>query len=403
MCAIIYLPAGTSLSTAHLTNCVYNNAHGFGIVTNVDGKLDVYKHFDEKGNDPEHVEEELKKRNNLDRYLHLRYATVGAKNLDNTHPFTVYEGNDNHSIVFMHNGGFYDFKTNENKDISDTRSFSEKLLHPLLQKFHGDNGIADIEDEVLEKILSKYFSSTNRGLLISNKLTPLFLGEWKTFESNNHKFVVSNNDYFTLVTDSRLTDYFKEKRAKDRTFHSSSTQSTTTTGTPNYSGGYPRLAYDDQKAKEAGATKDQITLLKEVDLSKTTRFLLPADISTLVGDINNLDTELLPVFNFLTSTEILRFVESEAEAATRLIEWLGYTCNILDEDLRVSTEKKDKGEKLIAQLQNRINSQTGIINSQGATNGELKTIIESKDREILELEKKLNALTGKVNSKTKAA
>lgn len=403
MCAIIYLPAGKSLLKTHLTNCVYNNAHGFGIVTNVDGQLDVFRHFDEKGNDPELVEEELKKRENLDRYLHLRYATVGDKDLKNTHPFTVYEGPDNHKIVFMHNGSIYEFKSKDDTSISDTRAFAEKFLTPFLQKFHGDNGVADIEDNMMDFVLSKFFStSTNRGLLISNKLDPLYLGTWTSFESNGEKFLVSNSDYFTNVTESRMTPHFKELRAKDRTFHSPSANATATAASSN-SGGYPRLAYDEQKAKEAGTSEATITLLKEIDLSAVTRFLVPADIEPLVGDINDLTTEFLPTFNYLTSTEILRFVEDKPREATRLIEWLSYTCNILDEDLRVAVEKKDKGEKHIATTQTRINSQITVINSQGRTIEELKATIENKDREIRELENKLDALVGKLNQKSKVA
>ena len=197
MCVIVGFSAGQSLPFAALSNAALNNPHGFGIVSISGKKLEVFHKFDEKGNDPEVVQRELEKRAKADlRFLHLRYGTRGEKSKDMTHPFTVFNNKDsNRRIEFMHNGGLANSWVKMDNIKSDSRQYAENYLAPLLERFYGDNGRADIEDLFLADLLEKDFGYTNRGILIANDLDPLMLGRWTTTDSiDKEKLPASNDD-----------------------------------------------------------------------------------------------------------------------------------------------------------------------------------------------------------------
>lgn len=403
MCCIIQLPAGKMLMKERLVNVTLNNPHGFGIVTVDKGKLDIYKSFHEDGNDPDHVEEELNKRVNLERFLHLRYATAGEKSIDNTHPFKVYEGKDNHTVVFMHNGSLHKFKET-GSDRSDTYHFAEKLLSPLLYKFTGDEGIADIEDPFLEILLQEHFSSTNRGLLISNKKEPLFLGGWLNIVVESTEYKVSNTDYFYNITESRLTEKEKEKRAaakrfqeaqqRERDEHERSTLR-------QQQQGQLRLVHNDSGTEEesaptvtAGASdgakktevKGGLTLLKEIDLSSTTRFLVPNDVSALFGGAAmDIDDELAQYISMFAFTELTAWSKAKPIEAARLIEWMANRLTNAIGDYEDVAEKQARAERHIIKLRKDNETQAALLVSTGHELAELKAALANKDGEIREL------------------
>jgi predicted glutamine amidotransferase len=61
--------------------------------------------------------------------VHFRWATHGAKNTENTHPFKV-----RHGLYFAHNGIISGYGSGQEK--SDTRDFNDRILKQLPDNFH---------------------------------------------------------------------------------------------------------------------------------------------------------------------------------------------------------------------------------------------------------------------------
>lgn len=245
MCVIIHLRPNVLIPYDKLENAVYNNPHGYGLIMKDDGRLGVTKKFDEKGTDPKEVYELLERNIDVERYLHLRWKTVGDANLDNTQPFCGFNS-DKRQVWFMHNGTLYDYKkkiadgTNvsgilqfkDDDSISDTRNFVETDLSELLAKIQGEKGIADIHDPLFLKMVCKLFGSSSKGLLISNDQDPIFLnrGQWATVPTGKYittkdkkgitssteiRFLASNDDYFSALKRGPEFDR-REKERKEK-------------------------------------------------------------------------------------------------------------------------------------------------------------------------------------------
>ena len=142
MCNIIILKPGQMPVKSDLFNMCYNNWHSFGLVSEVDGKLDVVREVPENNEvDPERVLKLLSDNRQYKRYLHVRHNTVGATSLENTHPFDVYyDSKSGRTVLFMHNGTLHEYKgsyiggayqsysTSDNTGDSDTKRFTEEVL-----------------------------------------------------------------------------------------------------------------------------------------------------------------------------------------------------------------------------------------------------------------------------------
>lgn len=382
MCVIIALGADQTVPFGRLRNAVLNNPHGFGIVTTDRGKLSVFKKFKEEGNDPEQVAKELDKRAKAEmRYLHLRYRTRGSNSKENTHPFTVFK-RDGHHIEFMHNGTLTKNVNFSDTEKSDTRQFAENFLVPVLSKWHGEKGPADIEDPHLESWLESFFGYNNRGLLISNKLDPLFLGKWDVISDvDGAKIAVSNTDYFNSSISNRMTDFYKPKTSDipaiihrsaqtNRNIHTSNKESEedkeetffplgtavtkpvaeiaapTTTNTVSTT---PASTTNLPAKKEfMGRT---IVPMKEVDLKQVGRFLNATDLEDLFdtqGD--QLDDELITLIANLTYDEYHNYVNSNPIGAAHLLEHLFIRCVVLIDDNERLEEKHLRATQMIASL-----------------------------------------------------
>jgi len=380
MCVIIGLTKGQTFPYDKLSNASLNNPHGFGIVTVSDKKLSVYHKFDELGNDPDVVARQLELRKDADMtWLHLRYATKGDKGKSNTHPFTSYN-EKNGRVEFMHNGGLSKWSTPGDTVRSDSRMFNENLLIPLLKKFEGNT-----EDMVLEGILEEYFGLSNRGLLISSHYDPMLLGKWEALEVKDTKIVVSNSDYFNFAQQHRCTDHYKPKPtpmvqhqqprlpwAPHKTEGDNSNESypfgtaamETVKVTPAASIMPPSVPINSDKGASEKSTKSgvvegkkpryklgrEIIDLKDVDLTKTGRFLSPADIKGLF-DTNGgeLDDELVGYIAMLSLTEFSSYVMNNTLAAAKLLEHMFIKCEslIADND-RLEDDKLQAGHKIIS-------------------------------------------------------
>lgn len=80
MCSIIYLKPNAMIPYEMLENAVYNNWHSYGLVTKVDGKLDIKKKVPESGEvDPKEVFKLLQDDIEYERFLHLRHNTAGIR------------------------------------------------------------------------------------------------------------------------------------------------------------------------------------------------------------------------------------------------------------------------------------------------------------------------------------
>lgn len=414
MCVIITLPRNTQFNYEFLKTATLNNPHGFGIVAVNDGKLEVYHRLNEKGNDPDEVAAQLDRWKDAKiRHLHLRYKTRGDASRDNTHPFTVYK-TGTRRIEFMHNGSINRYQTTPYDSVaSDTRQYAVNFLAPFLERFTGDNGIADISDPFMFKMLSDHFSLSCRGLLIANDLAPLYLGGWTKFKSDDTEFIVSNDDYFKSTISHRMTDHYKpttalavQSQAKAgyydtdyyRSNHNQNPTSASSSASPNSAvkdsesnplGSATLVSapkapvstiehvgekMNDNTSKPSPSPTDsnvstmsapvtskvvgkEVIPLKNVDLAKAGRFLTPDDLGDILDittDVTDFDSELLGCLAFISDTELSAYVENNAIGATKLLSNLIWVSNNQSELIEDLEDDKDKATKLISSLKKQI-------------------------------------------------
>ena len=237
MCSIFYLPAGINIPEEKLFRAVANNPHGFGIILrDVKAKrLQVIREMKEETNYLD-VKKILDDNIDLDRYVHLRWATVGEKVLDNVHPFTSYYSDSRH-VEFMHNGTLSDFNSNnttkyENgveipnpyKGWSDSRRFNDEIIMPLLLQIDAGNGKGDIKNPMTLKMINKFWSSYNsKGIMISSDQGHSLINEsgWRfvSFEQEDGevvKVLSSNDDYYDTISRGPEHERRLEKAKKER-------------------------------------------------------------------------------------------------------------------------------------------------------------------------------------------
>ena len=225
MCVIMHFTPGSMIPKEAFFNAVYNNWNGYGIILkDANGQLQVIRDCPKDGNDPEVLWKIVEDNKDIDRFVHVRHATKGSVDLDNTQPFPVYSS-DKRQVYFMHNGTFHNFgatntygRTPQTGDKSDTIDFCEKILQPVLLRWVGENGKADYLDETFSKmILDKNWTHSSKGLFISNDLQSMYYGNgWEEFEKGGAPVVyVSNKDYFRNVT--RGPFFEAQKLERERT------------------------------------------------------------------------------------------------------------------------------------------------------------------------------------------
>lgn len=217
MCNILFLKPGVMPKRDDFWNMCYNNWHSYGLVTLVDGKMDIKKfvpdvHVGEI--DPKELWDLLVRDKEYPRFVHVRHNTAGATSEENCHPFDVFyqqKGGKEHQVVFMHNGTLYEYKSkklNDNNVLiddesgpSDTLNFTNRVLIPFMSSCDFGQGKADLDSPYMRKLLLKFWPTTgNRGLLIANDQEPFFLGDWKkTKGENDEEIITANDDYFKAV------------------------------------------------------------------------------------------------------------------------------------------------------------------------------------------------------------
>lgn len=203
MCVIIHLPAKVSMDFEKLKNACYNNWHSYGLVTRIGDKLDIRRVVPDKGEiDPQEVMGCLEDDIEYERFLHLRHNTAGATNIENCHPFDIYYSKGR-QVVFMHNGTFNEYvskmvvntKVVDDPDgPSDTKNFVDEVIIPTLAAQGGD-----LSHKYVRKVINKFWSGSNRGVLISSDQDPWFIDTWKEIDCGGTKIKVSNDSYFDKV------------------------------------------------------------------------------------------------------------------------------------------------------------------------------------------------------------
>lgn len=222
MCVIIVIPAGVSMPKEALYNAVYNNPHSYGLILkDGNGKTSLVKDAPAEV-DPALIEKLLNDNIDVKRYLHLRWATRGGKNLDNAQFFEVYHSGKR-TVYFGHNGTLDNkFGGLKDDDPSDTKDFADKVVTKALLKWSGENGKADyIDSSFYDLIIKPQWTNYSKGILVSNDLDDLMFGPdingWTNLTINGEKLpiMVSNTDYFATVNRGPEKDRREAKRREE--------------------------------------------------------------------------------------------------------------------------------------------------------------------------------------------
>lgn len=233
MCSIFRLLPGYTLPYNMLYNVVHNNEHGYGIILKEKNRIQVIKELPNPV-DPEKLHNLLKEHEDVERWVHLRNQTKGDISLDNVQPIQVYDSNKR-QVYFMHNGTIYGTAIPKEHEAlidpsaldaksSDSKVFALSKIAPILLRFKGEKGLADLEDPFLQSTLRNSWQAGNgRGVLISNDQPGLLLSpaSWETIkDSEGKEFLASNNEYFSEVKRGTLFEKIKKEKeeASRKTF-----------------------------------------------------------------------------------------------------------------------------------------------------------------------------------------
>lgn len=195
MCVIILKQPNVIIPFEKLESACIVNGDGWGMSIADRGHLIEQRGFKEEGNDPEEIAKLLEDAKDQHVMLHLRYATVGDKNLDNTHPFRVMNRQlDQIDVDFAHNGTLSSFKVPDSP-YSDSHHFKERVVIPLLARsktFMGADFV--LTDPFIAEILKHYAGTVSifslidgdgRSLIINQTNGVSFDGWWA---SNKYSF-----------------------------------------------------------------------------------------------------------------------------------------------------------------------------------------------------------------------
>ena len=125
MCMLCVVPPNVIPNLDYMDEAAYNNPHGFGFAIAVpsEQRIIVEKHMDATTNILRFIELRTQYPQGYAMW-HARYATHGAKTVDNCHPFQV--GHD--ARTYLAHNGILDVHIPKTDDRSDTRVFAEELL-----------------------------------------------------------------------------------------------------------------------------------------------------------------------------------------------------------------------------------------------------------------------------------
>lgn len=197
MCLIVSRNAGVVFPEDKLEAATLNNPDGYGLVVFDRGKIEVSKHFNPNGNDPDEVLKRMQDLKDLKVLLHLRWKTNGHKQIENCHPFKIFRDakDTDYQVYLMHNGVMSEFcKTDD--DGVDSDIFGQAIVRPLLERaraFSGED--MALADPFVSDVIHKYAGSGNRLVLCDTLGNEIFINRKSGLEGDG--WWCSNNSYFT--------------------------------------------------------------------------------------------------------------------------------------------------------------------------------------------------------------
>lgn len=350
MCVIIYRKPQITIPYDKLQSACLVNADGMGLLAFDRGKLELRKHFDKKGNDPDVLARFFEDTRDMHVYAHLRFRTRGATDKANVHPFGILkEKKHGMDLQFMHNGTLSDFGT---ADVCDSRDFTKKLLTPLCEKLlKAVEPEALIHDETFVSILNKYAGKASVFLLadsfgnhqiINYDEGKEFTGWWA---SNDYSFNRYHRTSYTggeWVWDTQQQKYVRGGvQPKTNTVSLASVPGGTTAGTKETTNTFnDEIPFNTEAANDKAETK-------EVATKPTTTPTLPTPPATTplrerFIDIAGL-THLAEVCS-LSYTQIVDLVEEYPEEAAVLIRDL--IKELWDEDVQANEADSSAFDKM---------------------------------------------------------
>lgn len=346
MCNIIILKPGQMPIREEFDTMCYNNWHAFGLVTFIDGKLDIVKKAftDTDEINPSVIWSLLQKDIQYRRILHVRHMTAGTNTILNTHPYDVFHS-DKRTVVFMHNGTLYNYKSKKKNETgqlidddsgpSDSKNFVDQVLTPYLSAMDFGNGHGDINHPLVLSLLSQFWTSgsTNRGILLSSDQEYTTLGTWvKRRDSAGGEYLSANDDYFTHV--KRGPEHARREESRKKALKALDNKTTTTTGT-NIIPITPMQSFPNIGKPQFGF------------------FTVNDHFKNILQDWSIYDRENAVTVGAMTKEELLELMENKDDAI--------FLCDLIFTDYAqmygelLETEAKHvRATKLIAQLQAQI-------------------------------------------------
>ncbi len=335
MCNILILTPGQMPNKKEFETMCHNNWHSYGLVTKIDGKLDITKGVPESGEiDAEAIWKLLERDVEFERYLHVRHNTAGATTLENTHPFEVFYSDKKH-VVFMHNGTLYPFKSkkqspngtmiDDDDGPSDSYNFTKDVLTELVAGTNFGTGKGDVHHPMFKRILEQFWLANNRGILIVNDQAPLLLGDWKEYKPQGTDFVIksANLEYFQNVT--RGPEFSRREAAK-------------------------KIQEEAERKAKGSTSTPMVTSLSNFRFEAKHRFYALKDsIVNILSDWNVYDRSGAVSLGFATRDELEELYNSKADCIA-VMDWVFSDYAKLYEEFCDLEDDKDKATKKIATM-----------------------------------------------------
>ena len=205
MCIAINKPFGSVIPEDQLKESFCSNPHGAGFAVSDGVNLNILKGFFNY----EDFLQAFKQYNN-EKYsciVHFRWATHGAQNTENCHPFGTFE-NGALQYAMIHNGILPQPYGRFLNGKSDTRDFSEITLSPILVALGPDN----FKNPSFIELLSRAIGDGNK-ISIINRYGDIITANSHLGNSNG-KLWYSNFDYIPAKIVVKKEDKVKKSVVK---------------------------------------------------------------------------------------------------------------------------------------------------------------------------------------------
>lgn len=172
MCLALFKPVGHKVPVNNLISGYKINSHSMGMMWAHDGVLHIHKQMNDIDSFiAKYLELELM---DLPIAVHFRFATHGAKNLENCHPFSISD-----KIAIVHNGVFHGLGTSKKSDtwefadlltgVGVDTIFDNTMLQLLVEQACGfENKVVFLNNEGKHFIANEKSGTWKQGIWYSN-------------------------------------------------------------------------------------------------------------------------------------------------------------------------------------------------------------------------------------------